>query len=258
MATTEEQLNEHLARINALENKQAVDHAWLTDTREVAETSEERVGDLANKVNKEITSVENKQAADREWLSQLADSAEKRLAALEAKAEPVRWDEYFAKAKVAVRNALPWAGWLGMILILAVLIFKSLPGPGPGPNPVPPKPIPTPVVPAPIPVDGFRVLIVYETSDKMTAEFQAIILGKEVRDYLAAKCVKGPDGKTPEFRIMDKDSVVKDESKLWQDAMLRPRQSVPWLLVSNGRTGFEGPLPATVADTLIILRKHGG
>lgn len=124
---------------------------------------------------------------------------------------------------------------------------------------VPPKP-PDPVDPAPIPVDGFRVLFVVETSDasKLPKEQLAILTSGEVRGYLNSKCVSGPDGVTKEWRQWDQNVKTDGESKLWQDAMKRNRASLPWIVISDGKTGFEGPLPATIQATLALLRKFGG
>lgn len=132
------------------------------------------------------------------------------------------------------------------------------PGPVP-PGPVPPDPTP-PTPPAPIPVAGFRVLIVYETSKapSLPEGQRSILYGKAIRDYLDRKCVTGQDGKTREWRIWDQDVDTSLAGKVWQDAMSRKRGSVPWLIVSNGQSGFEGPLPATVDDTLTLLKKYGG
>lgn len=118
----------------------------------------------------------------------------------------------------------------------------------------------TPMPPAPIPEPGLRVLIVYETADagKMPPAQQNILYGQQTRDYLNQKCVVGPDGKTKEWRIWDKDVATGSESQLWQTAMKRPRASTPWLIVSNGTTGFEGPLPATVDDFLNLIKKYAG
>ena len=126
--------------------------------------------------------------------------------------------------------------------------------PPPGPNPPPPPP-----GPSPIPVEGFRALIIYETSElsKMPAAQSNILYAQSVRDYLNAKCVVGPDSKTREWRIWDKDVSTDAESKLWQDAMKRKRDSVPWLIISTGKGGFEGPLPANVDETLVLLKKYG-
>ena len=135
---------------------------------------------------------------------------------------------------------------------------------GPRPPPVPPVPPLPPVPPpgpAPIPGDGLRVLLVYETAalGKLPRAQAAILFSKEVREYLQTKCPSGPDGVTKEWRIYDKDIDVSGESTTWQTAMTRPRKSVPWLIVSNPAKGggFEGALPATVEETLTLLKKYG-
>ncbi len=51
---------------------------------------------------------------------------------------------------------------------------------------------------------------------------------------------------------------ASQESQLWQDALKRKRGALPWLVISNGKSGFEGPLPATVDETLTLLKKYGG
>lgn len=129
------------------------------------------------------------------------------------------------------------------------------PAPGPGPSPVPPGPAPSP---APIPAAGFRCLIVYESAElgKMPDAQKNVLYAKSVRDYLNSKCVMGADGKTKEWRIWDKDTDASAESQIWQDALKRPRSQVPWIIVSDGKTGYEGPLPASVDETLALLKKY--
>jgi len=131
---------------------------------------------------------------------------------------------------------------------------------GTAPQP-PPKPIdpPTPDVPAPIAGDGFKVLIVYEAmqAQQLPAGQQSAIFGKATRDYLNAKSPLGPDGKTREWRIYDADVDTSNETKTWQDAMKRPRTSIPWIIVSDGKSGFEGPLPATLTEIETLLKKYG-
>lgn len=128
--------------------------------------------------------------------------------------------------------------------------------PDPGPNPPPNPPTPTP----PITEPGFRVLIVYESADlsKLPPSQQNVLYGATVRDYLTSHCKVGPDGKTIEWRIWDKDVATDKESKLWQEVMKRPRTALPWIVISNGVTGYEGPLPVNVEDTLALLKKYGG
>lgn len=130
------------------------------------------------------------------------------------------------------------------------------------PRPEPPKPEPepgpTPDNPAPIPEPGFRVLMVYETGEVLPPGTSSVMFSKQVRDYLDAKCVAGRDGVTKEWRIWDKDVDTSNETPVWQAAMKRERASVPWIVISNGKTGFEGPLPGNVPDALKLLKKYGG
>jgi hypothetical protein len=125
--------------------------------------------------------------------------------------------------------------------------------------PVPPDPIPGP---APIPVKGLHVLIVYESAElsKLSPVQQAILFNKDMREYLNTTCPVGPDGKTREWRIWDKDVDASAESELWQAALKRDRKSVPWIIVSNPDKGggYEGPLPATITETMALLKKYGG
>jgi hypothetical protein len=144
-----------------------------------------------------------------------------------------------------------------------VLPDKPQPDP-PGPNP-PPGPDPLP----PIPGAGFRVLIVTETKDLSTlpsAQVQAMT-AKEVTDYLDSHCVK--DNNQPEYRRFDKDTDLSKASSVWQEAMNRVTNkdqkhpdtkytSLPWILVTNGKTGFEGPLPANTASLMTLLKQYGG
>lgn len=155
-------------------------------------------------------------------------------------------ESWNAKGDVASDIAVTWVIIVGEIK--------------PDPKPVDPKPIdpkPEPISDAPIPLPGLRLMIVYETADlsKLTPSQHAIILGKKARDWMDANTVKGPTGE-PERRIWDKDQPLAKTDKHWQDVMARtikrPDFRLPWLVISNGKTGYEGPLPNDV-DTLISL-----
>jgi hypothetical protein len=142
-----------------------------------------------------------------------------------------------------------------------VIVGKVVP-PGPGPNPPPgPTPDPDPVdPPAPIPHDGFRVLMVFEKDtlrDLPPGQFASLYSG-DITYYLSTKCAKGPDHKTPEWRKWDQNQDLTNATPAMRDAMARPRKSLPWIVVSNGKTGFEGPLPNTPEETLTLLKKYGG
>lgn len=125
-----------------------------------------------------------------------------------------------------------------------------------------PNPLPGIVPVGPIPADAFRVLFVEETSDrhKLTAAQQKIFLSSKVRDYLNRKCPKGLDGKTPEWRVFDKDDPLEFAPPVWKEiwAASQPFKAVPCVIVLNGTRGETFPLPANEDETLILLKKYGG
>lgn len=130
-----------------------------------------------------------------------------------------------------------------------VVVGAVKPDDPPGPNPDDPKP--------PMPGEGFRVLIVRETADlaNLTPQQVAIFTAKDVRDYLNSKTVL--EGNQRAYRIWDKDTDVSREATHWKEAMARPRTTLPWVLVSNGKDGYEGPLPKNVDEMMALLRKYG-
>lgn len=145
-------------------------------------------------------------------------------------------------------------------IVRQVLTVSGI-GPRPGPvDPVDPDDPPIPPVDPPILGKENRVLVIYESSDlpKYPPAQTAVFAASSLREYLNKKCVKGPDGKTPEFRIWDKDVDTSNVSTVWQDAMKLQRQSLPWIIVSNGSTGFSGPLPTDVDSTVTLLKKYLG
>lgn len=156
----------------------------------------------------------------------------------------------------------PYLGWVAA----AALLFSTANLPGcPSPWPVPPTPIPIPVPPvppgptppAPIPAAGLRVLMVYDQK-KLTPALTDILFSKDIADYLNAKCAVGPDGKTREWRIWPSTVDVKNETAVWKNAFNRPRTAGDWIIVSDGKTGFEGPIPSSESEVLTLLKKYGG
>lgn len=112
--------------------------------------------------------------------------------------------------------------------------------------------------PAPIPGEGFRALFIVETSEiaKLPKEQLTVLTSRAIRDYLNLKCVKV--GSTPEYRIWDQNVNTANESPAWQAAMNVKRDSLPWLIISTGKSGYSGPLPKTIDETLALLKKFGG
>ncbi len=126
--------------------------------------------------------------------------------------------------------------------------------------PVPPTPPTPPTPPSPIPDQGLRVLVVYKATDlgKLTADQANILASTDIRSYLRSKCVMGPDSKTPEYRFWDLDKPPGNDSPAIGKLLALPRKSVPWVVISTGKAGFQGPLPPTINETMALLKKYGG
>lgn len=129
----------------------------------------------------------------------------------------------------------------------------NAPQPPPDDDTVPiPQPEPTPTV------GKLRVVIIEEVSQRpsLPSSQQAVLLDKSIRDYMKTHCELNPKDNTPEFRLVDKD-LTPDEEWL-KKAFSEQRSSLPWIVLSNGKTGFSGPLPLTAEETLNLLKKYGG
>lgn len=146
-----------------------------------------------------------------------------------------------------------WAGskeGLTDLAVARVTVGDGKPAPGPDvkPDPKPDEP-PDPPKDIPLPGDGLRVLILYESKDLSTypATQLSVMNGKTVRDWLDANCAAGA-GNRREWNIWDADQDASAMGKIWVDAMARKRDSLPWLIASNGRQAVEIPLPKTPAE----------
>ena len=144
----------------------------------------------------------------------------------------------------------------GPITRLWVTVGGTQPAPDPvppvPPQPVPPGPTPPPVPPqppAPFPVAGLRVLIVYESANLLSPNQSVVLRSGTIREYIT--------GKAGDYRIFDQHVDLTNESPLWKNAMGLPRERLPWLIVGNGVTGYQGPLPDSVDATLAIVKKYG-
>lgn len=130
------------------------------------------------------------------------------------------------------------------------------------PDPKPPEPKPDPVKPAPIPLPGFRVLIIEESDaafrKKLTPGQFNFMFGAASRGWLDT--VTTLEMGQPGYRIYDKDATGVNDTQTWpKEALKRPRGSeLPWLIISNGVTGFEGPMPASEPDIKALVQKYLG
>lgn len=139
-------------------------------------------------------------------------------------------------------------------------------GQGPQPPPkddpvVPPKPVdPTdPVVPPAPKLGQLKVLIIEETGSRgeLPSDQIGIFTSVPIREYAKKACSKDAKG-NPDFLVFDKDVSVEGTAEWVQQAWKQPRQDLPWILLSNGTTGYSGPLPENIDKTLELLKKYGG
>ena len=122
------------------------------------------------------------------------------------------------------------------LLLIAVSVFMLAKGGGALPA----------FVPAPIDVPGLHVLIVEETDDRDTIDKGQLAV---LQSVLVREDVKAAGG---QYRQYDANETPAEEP--WKTAMGRPRESTPWLIVSNpGKGGFEGPLPSTIDATKQVI-----
>lgn len=145
-----------------------------------------------------------------------------------------------------MKNAIP------LILVAFLLWFgitqrdKVPPGPTPDPDPV------VVVDDAPFPSDGLTVVIIEETETRMRGElsqghFAALTSGK-VREWAQASGAH--------LRVFDQHTPTVGMTQTEQAAFKLKFDSLPWIHISNGKTGFTGPLPDGVDATIALMDKY--
>lgn len=129
---------------------------------------------------------------------------------------------------------------------------KPNPPPDPGPGPKP-EPAPDPVAPTKI-----QFVIIEDPTLRATLppEQIAIMDGGEVREYSKTHCTI-TDG-TPDKRVLSLRQDVSGQPAWIREAFAEPRTSVPWLVIVTPTKRISGALPATVAETLTLLKTYGG
>lgn len=148
---------------------------------------------------------------------------------------------------------IDWANKkLGQRFGTTTFIVGTAPVPPP-PTPDPPKPDPD--NPAPINAPGYRVLMVYKKLDYQPTQSEALF-GAEARAFLNANCTPGADGKTKAYRIFPSGTDASADEPWVRDTVQRHPGKDSYLVVSNGKTGYDGDLPATSADIMAILKKY--
>ncbi len=111
---------------------------------------------------------------------------------------------------------------------------------------------------APIDKLGLRVLIVVESEDlaSMPESQRQILFGMRTRLWLNDNCAKAEDGQ-PEWRVLDQNTEFPEQcDEVWCKALSRDRSEIPWVVISNGKTGFEGALPNNIDDFLKLVEQY--
>ncbi len=134
-------------------------------------------------------------------------------------------------------------------VMLTFTIGDGTPVP-PGPNPPGPTPDPS-VKTNPFGDELPRVLIMYDPlGPAMTLTQSSIVYGADSRAALEKFAPN--DG----LRIFPKGQ--QSSTKVWADAIAKPKASYPWIMVGKGKVGYDGPLnDATVTDFVAWLSKFG-
>lgn len=154
-------------------------------------------------------------------------------------------------------------GTLGKVRTYVTIGDEPEPKPDPDVDPKPPVPPDPPVPPQPdvepiIPGEGMRVMILYETSDTLPAEQQAILTSVKLADYLNDATTR--DGRVPGYRRWTddfRDEQLEHESDLWKTAYANVKdaaEELPWIVATNGDKQVSAPLPATVDETIALLK----
>lgn len=102
----------------------------------------------------------------------------------------------------------------------------------------------------PVPGDGRHVLVIYETDDRISLprDQRSILDSVPLRQWLAES--------QWDVKFLDPDTSFIDGDEWFQSALQVERASLPWVVVSNGKTGFSGPLPGTVEEFKELVGRY--
>jgi hypothetical protein len=166
--------------------------------------------------------------------------------------------EYLFRAAAQVKNPETFDAHDEDTLVVVV-------GGKPDPDPIDPDPIdPDPVVDpdAKGPIFGV-VLYDAEGDDSLTAAQRNSLNSEEVHAYLQAKGLKV--GGNVQWRQWDDnrltDADLSEESEPLRKAYAEAKAKFngkAYVVLSNGKAGFSGPLPETHEAILALLKKYGG
>jgi hypothetical protein len=136
-----------------------------------------------------------------------------------------------------------------LILIAVLLLFGLTNRSTPLPTPVP---VPVVVDDAPFPSEGLTVVVIEETETRMRGELSpghfAALTSLTVRDWAKEAGAH--------FRVFDQHTPTAGMTETEAVAFKLKADSLPWIHISNGKTGFTGPLPDGVEATIALMGKY--
>lgn len=202
-----------------------------------------------------------KEAYEGELVSIVTDAANVQVEVTNVARVPV---EFTDRGNQQYLLAVPGKQWVDVTVVdfakniffrrtYQVTVDDKTPDPGPDPDPDTDPDVEPPIGEAPIEGPGLRVLFVSETSEQLPRDVDEVFYSPIVAAWLNANCVK-VDGQ-PEFRRVDADTQFTDPNHRFAKALNRPRASLPWLIVSDGKAGYEGPFPGGVQQTIELLKR---
>ncbi len=120
----------------------------------------------------------------------------------------------------------------------------------------------TPLVPGkvepPPPVVGPVAMLIVENvkeRDELPQDQRDVLASPRIRQYLRDH---GRAAGKDALRIYWEGMEAETAPPFWREGFARPRTRTPWLVITNGRAGIEGPLPADETAVLEILKRFGG
>jgi hypothetical protein len=97
--------------------------------------------------------------------------------------------------------------------------------------------------------DGRRVLIVYESEDKPTTRLGKRWCWTPRRSGSTSRRNVIPTAGGSKIRTWTRHTWMR----VWQRWLKRDRESLPWIMISNGTKKAEGPLPLTIELTQALI-----
>lgn len=104
---------------------------------------------------------------------------------------------------------------------------------------------------------GLKVLVVYESEEASSQRWLTNIIGSPIITNYVRKRSSDASG-NPNIRFLDQHTKYEVCDTVWCPLLARKRKEVPWLIIANDKSMYEGPVPSDVQSFLNLLKKYGG